>query len=68
MQQLPFCQRRLQRGAGWESVVVDMSLVPEAAWREAQRQAEVTRPLLENDHRPRHLLEVPLLKRALKLH
>ena len=48
--------------------MVDMSLVPEAAWREAQRQAEVTRPLLENDHRPRHLLEVPLLKRALKLH
>jgi hypothetical protein len=48
--------------------VVDVSIVPEAAWREAQRRAEVIRPLLENDHRPRHLLEVPLLKPALKLH
>jgi hypothetical protein len=47
--------------------VVDVSLVPEAAWREAQRRAEVIRPL-ENDVRPQHLLEVPLLKPALKLY
>jgi hypothetical protein len=68
VQQPPFCQRRLQHGAGWESDVVDVSIVPEAAWREAQCRAEVIRPLLENDHRPRHLLELPLLKPALKLH
>ena len=48
--------------------MVDVSIVPEVAWREAQRRAEVIRPLLESDHRPRHLLEVPLLKPALKLH
>ena len=41
---------------GDESDVVDVSIVPEAAWREAQRRAEVIRPLLENDHRPRHLV------------
>jgi putative transposase len=36
--------------------VVDVSTVPEAAWREAQRRAELIRPLLENGHRPRHLI------------
>jgi hypothetical protein len=41
--------------------VVDVSLVPEEAWREAQRRAEVIRPLAESDRRLRHLLEVPLL-------
>jgi len=35
----------------------DMSLVPEAAWREAQRRAEVIRPLAERDSRPRHLVQ-----------
>ena len=52
----PFCQRRLQHGAGWEADVVDVSIVSEAAWREAQRRAEVIRPVLEKDHRPRHLV------------
>jgi putative transposase len=36
--------------------VVDVSLVPEEAWREAQRRAEVIRPLAEGDRRPRHLV------------
>ena len=37
---------------GGESIVVDVSLVLEAAWREAQRRAEVIRPLAEGDRRP----------------
>jgi len=37
--------------------VVDVSLVPEEAWREAQRRAEVIRPLAEGDRRPRHLVQ-----------
>jgi len=28
--------------------MVDVSLVPEAAWREARRRAEVIRPLVES--------------------
>ena len=35
----------------------DLSLVPEAAWREAQRRAEVIRPLVERGSRPRHLVQ-----------
>jgi hypothetical protein len=35
----------------WGSDVVDVSIVPEAAWRNAQRRAELIRPLLENDDR-----------------
>ena len=35
----------------------DLSLVPEAAWREAQRRAEVIRPLAERGSRPRHLVQ-----------
>lgn len=35
----------------------DLSLVPEAAWREAQRRAEVIRTLAERDSRPRHLVQ-----------
>jgi hypothetical protein len=36
--------------------MVDVSLVPEAAWREARRRAEVIRPLVESAHRSRHLV------------
>jgi hypothetical protein len=36
--------------------MVDVSLVPEAAWREAQRRADVIRPLTEHTHRARHLV------------
>ena len=36
--------------------MVDVSLVPEEAWREAQRRTEVIRPLAEGDRRPRHLV------------
>ena len=35
----------------------DLTLVPEAAWREAQRRAQVIRPLAERDSRPRHLVQ-----------
>jgi len=35
----------------------DLSLVPEAAWHEAQRRAEVIRPLAERGSRPRHLVQ-----------
>ena len=35
----------------------DLSLIPEAAWREAQRRAEVIRPLVERGSRPRHLVQ-----------
>jgi putative transposase len=35
----------------------DLSLVSEAAWREAQRRAEVIRPLAERESRPRHLVQ-----------
>lgn len=34
----------------------DLSLIPEAAWREAQRRAEVIRPLAERGSLPRHLV------------
>jgi putative transposase len=37
--------------------MVDVSLVPEAAWREARRRAEVIRPLVESAHRSRHLVQ-----------
>src|SRR5208282_2370586 len=35
--------------------MVDVSLIPEAAWCEARRPAEVIRPLMESAHRSRHL-------------
>ena len=37
--------------------MVDMTLVPEAAWREAHRRAEVVRPLAARDRRPRELVQ-----------
>ena len=37
--------------------MVDVSLVPEAAWHEARRRAEVIRPLVESAHRSRHLVQ-----------
>jgi hypothetical protein len=36
--------------------MVDVSLVPESAWHEARRRAEVIRPLVESAHRSRHLV------------
>ncbi len=35
----------------------DLSLIPEAAWREARRRVEVIRPLIERGSRPRHLVQ-----------
>jgi hypothetical protein len=32
--------------------MADLSLIPEAAWREAERRAEVIRPLAERERRP----------------
>jgi hypothetical protein len=37
--------------------MVDMTLVPEAAWSEARRRAEVVRPLAARDRRPRQLVQ-----------
>jgi hypothetical protein len=37
--------------------MVDVSLIPEAAWRKAQRRAEVIRPLTERDLRSHHLVQ-----------
>jgi putative transposase len=37
--------------------VADLSLIPEAAWSEARRRAEVIRPLAERDHRPRYMVQ-----------
>jgi putative transposase len=37
--------------------VTDLSLIPEAAWSEARRRAEVIRPLAERDHRPRSMVQ-----------
>src|SRR3954451_23601182 len=37
--------------------MADLSLIPEAAWREAQRRAEVVRPLAEQGRWPRHLVQ-----------
>jgi putative transposase len=36
--------------------VADLALIPDAAWREAERRAAVIRPLAERARRPRHLL------------
>ena len=36
--------------------MADLSLISDAAWREAQRRAEVIRPLAELERRPRHLV------------
>src|ERR1700720_299392 len=57
MQHPALCQSRPQFGAGRGSIMVDVSLVPEAAWREARRRAEVIRPLVESAHRSRHLVQ-----------
>ncbi len=37
--------------------MADLSLIPEEAWREAQRRAEVIRPLAERGRGPRHLVQ-----------
>lgn len=37
--------------------MADLSLIPEAAWREAQRRAKVIRPLAERGRGPRHLVQ-----------
>ena len=37
--------------------MVDVSLVPEAAWHESRRRAEVIRPLVESTHRSRRLVQ-----------
>ncbi len=37
--------------------MVDMTLVPEAAWCEARRRAEIIRPLAAQDRRPRQLVQ-----------
>ena len=37
--------------------MADLSLIPEAAWSEARRRAEVIRPLAARDHRPRHMVQ-----------
>jgi len=37
--------------------MVDVSLIPDADWREAQRRADVIRPLTECAHRTRHLVQ-----------
>jgi len=34
--------------------VADLSLIPEAAWSEARRRAEVIRPLADRDQERRH--------------
>jgi putative transposase len=36
--------------------MVDLALISDAAWREAQRRAEVIRPLAERGRRPQHLV------------
>jgi putative transposase len=36
--------------------MADLSLISDAAWREARRRAEVIRPLAERERRPRHLI------------
>ena len=36
--------------------MADLSLIPEEAWREVQRRAEVIRPLAEHGRGPRHLV------------
>jgi putative transposase len=37
--------------------MADLSLIPETAWREARRRAEVVRPLAQRERRPRHLVK-----------
>jgi hypothetical protein len=37
--------------------MADLSLIPEAAWCEAERRAEVVRPLVERERWPRHLVQ-----------
>ena len=36
--------------------MADLSVIPDADWREAERRAEVIRPLAELERRPRHLI------------
>jgi hypothetical protein len=36
--------------------MADLSLIPDADWREAERRAAVIRPLTELERRPRHLI------------
>jgi malate synthase len=37
--------------------MADLSLIPEAAWSEARRRAEVIRPLADRDHLPRYMVQ-----------
>ncbi len=37
--------------------MIDLSLIPEAAWSEARRRAEVIRPLADRDRRPRAMVQ-----------
>lgn len=37
--------------------MADLSLIPDAAWLEAQRRAEIIRPFAEPTHRPRQLIQ-----------
>ena len=36
--------------------MADLSLIPEAAWHEAERRADVICSLAERERRPRHLV------------
>ena len=47
--------------------MADLSLISDAAWREAQRRAEVIRPLAELMRRPRHLVPVAATRRCLRI-
>jgi len=37
--------------------MADLSLIPEAAWHEARRRAEVIRSLADRERRPRHMIQ-----------
>jgi hypothetical protein len=37
--------------------MADLSLIPAAAWCDAERRAEVVRPLVERERWPRHLVQ-----------
>jgi putative transposase len=37
--------------------MADLSLIPDAAWLEAQRRAEIIRPFAESEHRPRQFVQ-----------
>ena len=47
--------------------MADLSLIPEAAWSEARRRAEVIRPLADRDHLPRYMVQSAAGHAALSL-